>query len=166
MNSSRMRTNMSSTSSASLYKSIETFRRSYWGGPKPLHLKQGHLETAFFRPRCRLDGFPCLDSAFSVWTCDPDSICPVHHPKSGPRPEKERKRLKNGFWPHREKGSKTAEKWENWPINGSKMAIFPFSAIFPIFAAGPKSMFHPGIFFRFGPELGSVQVQMGRVRFV
>ena len=31
------------------------------------------------------------------------------------------------FGPHREKGGKMAEKWENWPKNGSKMAIFsPF----------------------------------------
>ena len=32
-----------------------------WGSPKPIHLKPGHLEMAFFTARCRLDGtFPVL----------------------------------------------------------------------------------------------------------
>ena len=36
---------------------------------------------------------------------------------------------------------KMAEKWENWPKNGPKMAFFRFSAIFA--PMGPKSIFRP-----------------------
>ena len=43
------------------------------------------------------------------------SRLPCADPISGLRPEMEKKRPKNGFWPHREKGGKMAEKWENGP---------------------------------------------------
>ena len=46
---------------------------SLGGGPKPLHLKPGHLKMAFFSARCRLVGtflsrrrLACLDGAFPV----------------------------------------------------------------------------------------------------
>ena len=29
---------------------------AFWGSPKPIHLKPGHLKMAFFAARCRLDG--------------------------------------------------------------------------------------------------------------
>ena len=51
-------------------------------------------------------------------------------PISGFRPEMGKKRPKNGFWPHRKNGRKMAEKWENWPKNGSKCQISHVSAIF------------------------------------
>ena len=45
-----------------------------------------------------------------------------------------------------------AAKWENWPKNGSNMAIFPFLGDFsPFFAVGSKSIFRP-FFSHFGPE--------------
>ena len=60
---------------------------------------------------------------------------------------------KNGFWPHREKEEKMAEKWENWPKNGSKLVIFPFFGHFsPFFPVGPKSIFRP-FFSHFGSGL-------------
>ena len=56
-------------------------------------------------------------------------------PIPGLRPKMQKKRPKDGLWPHRENGRKMAEKWENWPKNGSKMGKCPTLAIL---AGGPK----------------------------
>ena len=90
------------------------------------------------------------------------SRLPCTDPKSGLRPEMGKKQPKNGFWPHRKQRGKMAEKWENWPKNGSKngskMAIFPFFGDFLPFAGGAKNPFFRPFFPISGrrPDLGSV----------
>ena len=48
---------------------------------------------------------------------------------------------KNGFWPHRKKGGKMAEKWENRPKMDQKWPFSHFSAISPPFRGGAKILF-------------------------
>ena len=91
------------------------------------------------------------------------SRLPCPDTKSGLRPEIGKEWPKNGFWPHREKGKKMAEKWENWPKNGSKMAIFPFFGhLFPLFPGGAKIHFSANFFpFRAGGPIWGLYRAIG-----
>ena len=74
----------------------------------------------------------------------------LHRPQIGP-PARNGK--KNGRRMDFGKRGKMAERWGNWPKNGSKMVIFPFFGHFsPFSPVGPKSIFWPFFSPNFGPE--------------
>ena len=113
---------------------LKNYRRGLELGPAPLQKYVG-----FF-----------IFGGFGRWFCwkillGLQSRLPCTDPKSGLRPEMGKKWPKNGFWPHRKKGEKMDEKWQNCrflPIFG------PF---FPLFSGGAKIHFS-AIFSHFGPE--------------